>query len=67
MLNHETHTVEVKFESLHLCPICRKLYTQEKALFRHVILAHADGEYLSYNLRAELYERWQERIPRGNQ
>jgi hypothetical protein len=67
MLNHETNTVEVKFEGLHLCPICRKLYTQEKALFRHVVLAHADGEYLSYNLRAELYERWQERIPRCNQ
>jgi hypothetical protein len=55
------------FEGIHLCPICRKLFLQEKALYRHVVQAHDDGQYLSFNLHADLYQRWQDRIPKCRQ
>lgn len=51
------------YDGPNLCPFCRKLFMQEKALYRHIVTAHADREYMSYNLHADLYHRWQERIP----
>ena len=51
-------------EDLHVCPVCTKMYMEEKALYLHIIKAHQDGERLAYDLRADLYRRWQERIPR---
>ena len=55
----------IPLDELHLCPVCRKLFVQEKAMYHHILRVHRDREYLSYNLRAGLYERWQERLPRG--
>ena len=54
-------------ETLHVCPICTKMYMEEKALYLHIMRAHADGQRMAFDLRADLYRRWQERIPRRNQ
>lgn len=52
------------FEPLMTCPICQKLFTQEKPLYQHIVRVHGDGEYMSYSFQAQLYERWQQRLPR---
>jgi hypothetical protein len=54
-------------ESLHVCPACAKMFLEEKTLYLHIMRAHQDGQRLAYDLRADLYRRWQERIPRRNQ
>lgn len=51
-------------EALQFCPFCQKLFTQEKLLFKHIVGAHKDCEYMSYSFHANLYSRWQERNPR---
>ncbi|MFO7322515.1 MAG: hypothetical protein DIU68_012345 [Chloroflexota bacterium] len=51
-------------EPIMSCPVCQKLFLEEKQLYRHIVQAHQDGEYMSYTFQADLYERWQERIPR---
>lgn len=57
----------VNFEELHVCPICRKFFIEEKSLYKHILDAHQDQQYMSFDLHADLYERWQGRIPRCNQ
>jgi hypothetical protein len=54
-------------DSLQFCPFCHKLFMQEKALYKHIVQAHRDGEYMSYTFHANLYARWQERFPRLDQ
>jgi uncharacterized C2H2 Zn-finger protein len=58
---------ETQFENLHICPVCSKLFFNEKALYGHILQSHRDGQYMSYNMNADLYQRWQERIPRPRQ
>jgi hypothetical protein len=67
MLNLDVENQFTPFEGIHVCPICRKMFTLEKELYRHVIHAHQDKQYMSYDLHADLYERWQERIPKPRQ
>ena len=50
-----------------LCPVCRKLFLSETGMYKHIIDVHKDGEYLSYNLQATLYQRWQGRYPHFDQ
>ncbi len=52
---------------LHICPICAKIYLEEKPMYMHIMRAHQDGQRMAYDLRADLYRRWQERIPRSTQ
>jgi hypothetical protein len=61
----EDHVEEV--DGLHVCPICAKMYLEEKAMYLHIMRAHQDGQRMAYDLRADLYRRWQERIPRHHQ
>lgn len=64
---HKPDIVTTSFEELHVCPICRKFFTEEKLLYRHILQAHQDQQYMSYDMQADLYERWQDRIPRCSQ
>lgn len=54
-------------DSIQFCPFCQKLFTQEKALFKHVLQAHRNGEYMSYSFHADMYARWQQRLPHMDQ
>jgi hypothetical protein len=51
-------------DGLHSCPVCNKLFIQEKALYLHIMRVHPDGQRLALDLRADMYMRWQERLPR---
>lgn len=59
--------LDTTFEGLHVCPVCRKLYLREKELYLHILKAHQDGQYMAYTFRADLYQRWQNRIPKCKQ
>lgn len=48
---------------VHICPICGKLYHQPKAMYRHIMRAHPVGQQMALDLQADLYRRWQQRIP----
>lgn len=61
----EEHSAEVT--GLHICPVCSKLFLQNKAMYLHIMRVHPDGQRLAFDLRADLYRRWQERVPRVNQ
>jgi uncharacterized C2H2 Zn-finger protein len=61
----EDHVTEV--DGLHVCPVCAKMFLEERALYQHIIRAHQQGEQMAYDMRADLYRRWQERIPRYSQ
>jgi hypothetical protein len=61
----EEHNCEVT--GLHICPVCSKMFLEEKNLYLHIMRAHKDGQSLAYDLRADLYKRWQERVPRVEQ
>jgi hypothetical protein len=61
-VNLEEHLAEL--ESLHMCPVCAKMYLEEKGLYLHIMRAHQEDQRLAYDLRADLYKRWQERVPR---
>lgn len=61
----EDHTEQV--DGLHVCPICAKLYLEEKTMYLHIMRAHEDNQRMAFDLRADLYRRWQERIPRRSQ
>jgi uncharacterized C2H2 Zn-finger protein len=52
---------------LHVCPVCSKMFLEAKSMYLHVMRVHPDGQRLAYNLRADLYKRWQERLPRISQ
>lgn len=54
-------------EAIQFCPFCQKLFMQEKALYKHIVQAHSDREYMSHTFHADLYARWQDRIPRLEQ
>ncbi len=54
-------------ETVQFCPFCQKLFMQEKALFKHIVQAHRNGEYMAYSFRADMYSRWQDRLPRLDQ
>ncbi|MBZ0288699.1 MAG: hypothetical protein K8I30_13865 [Anaerolineae bacterium] len=58
---------ESEVTGLHICPVCTKLFIQQKALYLHIMHVHQDGQRLAFDLRADLYSRWQERVPRVNQ
>lgn len=49
------------------CPVCSKVFTNRKQMYLHIMKAHKDGQTLSYDFQADLYQRWQERIPRPRQ
>jgi hypothetical protein len=50
-------------ESLHICPMCAKMFLEEKGLYLHIMRAHQDDQRLAFDLQADLYRRWQQRIP----
>lgn len=52
---------------IHACPVCNKIFFEEKAMYLHIMRAHRDNEQLAYDLRADLYQRWQKRMPRVSQ
>ena len=54
-------------ETVQFCPFCQKLFLQEKALFKHIVQTHRDREYMAHSFRADMYSRWQERLPRLDQ
>ena len=54
-------------EGLHVCPTCAKMYLEEKALYLHIMRAHGDGQQMAFDLQADLYRRWQSRLPRLDQ
>lgn len=54
-------------DQLYICPICRKCFGEEKALYRHIIQVHDDKQYMSYDMRADMYQRWQNRLPECRQ
>jgi uncharacterized C2H2 Zn-finger protein len=54
-------------EGLHICPVCDKIFLDRKTMFGHILRAHEDGQRLAYDLKADLYERWQDRIQRPAQ
>lgn len=54
-------------DGLHVCPTCAKLFMEEKALYLHIMRVHTDGQQLAYDLEADLYRRWQNRLPRLEQ
>jgi uncharacterized C2H2 Zn-finger protein len=64
-VEHSGQTESV--ETVQFCPFCQKLFMQEKPLFKHIVDAHRNCEYMSYSFRADMYARWQERIPRLEQ
>lgn len=51
-------------DELSTCPVCHKLFLQEKSLYRHIMNAHPNGQELAVDLHADMYSRWQERLPR---
>ena len=61
----EEHTLDV--DGLHVCPICAKMYMEEKALYFHIMQVHEDNQRMAYDLEADLYRRWQQRVPRYDQ
>lgn len=61
----EDQTLDV--EGLNICPVCAKMYMEEKALLLHVMHVHHDSQRLAHDLQADLYRRWQQRIPRYEQ
>ena len=50
-------------ENMQFCPVCSKLCLEEKGLYLHIMRAHPEDQHLAYRLHADLYRRWQERIP----
>ena len=58
---------EAHLDNVNTCPVCGKLFFNEKALYGHILHVHRDGQYMSYNLNADLYKRWQDRIARPQQ
>lgn len=54
-------------DAVQFCPFCHKLFMQEKPLFKHIVQAHRNGEYMAYSFHADLYSRWQDRNPRHDQ
>jgi uncharacterized C2H2 Zn-finger protein len=62
MLFTEDHDTEVN--GMHVCPVCAKMFMEEKAFYGHIMCAHPDSQRMAHDMRADLYRRWQERIPR---
>lgn len=58
---------EDDIDGLHSCPVCNKLFIQEKAMYLHIMRVHPDGQRMAFDLQADMYIRWQERMPRVNQ
>ncbi len=56
-----------ELEGLHSCPVCQKLFLKEKAMYLHIMRVHAHGQQMAFDLRADMYMRWQERLPRMSQ
>lgn len=54
-------------DDIHICPVCGKLFRQPKAMYRHIMRAHPSGQQMAFDLQADLYRRWQQRIPRLDQ
>lgn len=54
-------------DDIHICPVCGKLFHQPKAMYRHIMIAHPSGQQMALDLQADLYRRWQQRIPRLDQ
>lgn len=54
-------------DGLHSCPVCNKLFIEEKAMYLHIMRVHPDGQQMAFDFQADMYIRWQERMPRINQ
>ena len=61
----EDHAMDV--DGIHVCPVCAKMYMEEKAFYFHIMTTHQEGEQLAHELEADLYRRGQNRLPRVNQ
>ncbi len=64
MYSDADHT---EITGIHICPVCSKMYLDKKAMYLHVMRVHPEGDRLAHYLRADLYKRWQERLPRVSQ
>lgn len=60
----ETHE---ELDGLHTCPVCQKLFLKEKNMYLHIMRVHPDGQQMAFDLHADMYIRWQERLPRMSQ
>ncbi|MGQ9888748.1 MAG: hypothetical protein ACUVSX_09700 [Aggregatilineales bacterium] len=54
-------------DDVHICPVCGKLFRQPKAMYLHIMRAHPSGQQMAFDLQADLYRRWQQRILRLDQ
>ena len=59
--------LEPEISGLHICPVCGKIYMEEKAMYLHITRAHQEAQRLAYDFQADMYRRWQNRLPRLDQ
>ncbi|MBZ0291365.1 MAG: hypothetical protein K8L99_02250 [Anaerolineae bacterium] len=52
-------------DELSTCPICHKLFLQEKKLYLHIMHVHPHSQQFAFDLQADMYKRWQDRLPRA--
>ncbi len=63
-MHYIEQTAPTEGDDIHICPVCGKLFHQPKPMCRHIMRAHPSGQQLAFDLQADLYRRWQQRIPR---
>lgn len=56
-----------ELEELSTCPVCHKLFLKEKSLYLHIMRVHPTNQQFACDLRADMYRRWQDRLPRMSQ